>query len=51
MGETARRMAGPAFGPTYADALFDRWLDFESGRWTQPPPNEGEQLERYFGAN
>ena len=34
MAETGRAMAGPAFGPTYSDALFDRWLDFESGRWT-----------------
>ncbi|MDH3272418.1 MAG: M55 family metallopeptidase [Gemmatimonadota bacterium] len=36
MGETGRAMAGPAFGPTYSDALFDRWLDFESGRWVLP---------------
>lgn len=36
MSETGRAMAGPAFGPTYSDALFDRWLDFESGRWTPP---------------
>lgn len=38
MAETGRAMAGPAFAPTYADALFDRWLDFESGRWTIPEP-------------
>lgn len=36
MSETGRVMAGPAFGPTYSDALFDRWLDFESGRWATP---------------
>jgi len=36
MSETGRSMAGPAFGPTYSDALFARWLDFESGRWTIP---------------
>ncbi len=36
MSETARSMAGPAFGPAFSDALFDRWLDFESGRWTRP---------------
>ena len=36
MSETGRSMAGPAFGPTYSDALFARWLDFESGRWTTP---------------
>lgn len=38
MAETARTMAGPAFGPTYSDALFDRWLDFESGRWSPSSP-------------
>lgn len=38
MAETGRAMAGPAFGPTYSDALFDRWLDFESGRWSVPEP-------------
>ena len=36
MSETGRSMAGPAFGSTYSDALFARWLDFESGRWTTP---------------
>jgi len=36
MAEAAREMAGPAFGRAYSDALFDRWLDFESGRWTVP---------------
>ena len=36
MSETARSMVGPAFGPTYSDALFDRWLDFESDRWSPP---------------
>jgi len=38
MSETGRSMAGPAFGPRYSDALFDRWLDFESGRWSAPVP-------------
>lgn len=44
VAETARSMAGPAFGPTYSDALFARWLDFESGRWERPaapPPASG----------
>lgn len=36
MSETGRAMAGPAFGPRYSDALFARWLDFESGRWSAP---------------
>lgn len=39
LSETGRTMAGPAFGPTYSDALFDRWLDFESGRWSAPRPS------------
>lgn len=38
MSETGRSMAGPAFGSSYADALFDRWLDVESGRWSPPTP-------------
>lgn len=41
MSETGRAMAGPAFGPQYSDALFARWLDFESGRWTVPATAEG----------
>lgn len=36
MAETGRAMGGAQFGPAYSDALFDRWLDFESGRWTAP---------------
>lgn len=36
MSEVARDMVGPAFMPTYSDALFDRWLDVESGRWSVP---------------
>ncbi len=39
MAETGRSMAGPAFGPSYSDALFDRWLDVESGRWNPPAPD------------
>jgi D-amino peptidase len=30
--------------------LFDRWLDYESGRW-QPPPPPTPQPRRYHGAN
>lgn len=44
MAETARSMVGPAFGPAYSDALFTRWLDYESGRWERPaapPPPSG----------
>jgi D-amino peptidase len=36
MAETARQHVGPEFGARYADALFDRWLDYESGRWAPP---------------
>jgi D-amino peptidase len=38
MAETARSLVGPEFGATYSDALFGRWLDFESGRWAAPEP-------------
>ncbi|NNF11942.1 MAG: hypothetical protein HKN72_01885 [Gemmatimonadetes bacterium] len=43
MGETGRAMAGPAFAPTYSDALFDRWMDFESGRWSAPSSDPAER--------
>lgn len=36
MAETARREVGEGFGGLYSDALFDRWLDYESGRWRPP---------------
>ena len=36
MSEVGREKGGPGFGLAYADALFERWLDFESGRWSQP---------------
>jgi D-amino peptidase len=38
MAETAAQVGGAAFGPAFSDALFDRWLDFESGRWAVPEP-------------
>jgi D-amino peptidase len=41
MSETGQAMAGPAFGPRYSDALFARWLDFESGRWEAPVTEPG----------
>ena len=43
LSETGRAMAGPAFGPSYSDALFERWLDFESGRWSPPEPVLGSR--------
>jgi D-amino peptidase len=36
LGEVARQEVGTAFGRTFSDALFDRWLDVESGRWFPP---------------
>ncbi|MDX1493399.1 MAG: M55 family metallopeptidase [Longimicrobiales bacterium] len=48
MAETGRALAGPAFGRTYSDALFDRWLDYESGRW-QPDPPASERPRSYHG--
>lgn len=48
MAETAREMAGPAFGPRYSDALFDRWLGFESGRW-EPPAATAEPSGPFHG--
>lgn len=48
MSETGRAMAGPAFGPAYSDALFDRWLDFESGRWAPSAP-EATVSRTYHG--
>ncbi len=49
MGETARRLAGDGFGAAYSDALFDRWLDFESGRWTPPEAPAGPGATRHHG--
>ena len=46
MGEVARRMAGPGVGAAYSDALFERWLDFESGRWS--PPESAPPVPRTY---
>lgn len=48
LSETGRSLAGPAFAPAYSDALFDRWLDFESGRWS-PPPTPASTSETFHG--
>jgi D-aminopeptidase len=34
----------------FSDRLFGRWLDFESGRWTPPPPEPPPEGQRYHGA-
>lgn len=48
MAETGRSVVGPGFGATYSDALFDRWMDFESGRWS-PPPSVQPAPRSYHG--
>jgi len=35
---------------SYSDKLFERWLDFESGRWTPPEPPPPVEGQRYHGA-
>jgi D-amino peptidase len=46
----ARSPEGRAAIAAYSDSLFMRWLDFESGRWTPPPPGAGPAGRRYHGA-
>jgi len=43
MGELGRRLVGPDFGLRYSDALFERWLDFESSRWSAPEPAQAPE--------
>lgn len=45
------RADGSATMAEYGDRLFDRWLGFESGRWTPPPTPEPAPGRRYHGAN
>lgn len=42
---------GDALMRTYGDRLFDRWLDYESGRWSPPEPPVPPQRRRYHGVN
>ncbi len=35
--------------PAYGEALSMRWLDFESGRWSQPEPGERRARRAYHG--
>ena len=46
----AARPDGQALGQAYRDLLFGRWWDFESGRWTPPPPGSPAP-RRYHGSN
>lgn len=32
----------------YREALFVRWLDYESGRWKPPAPSSGEETKRKY---
>jgi D-amino peptidase len=34
----------------YNDRLVERWLDFESGRWSPPPSEPPKEGQRYHGA-
>jgi D-amino peptidase len=50
--ETIRaRPDGNALMRTYGDRLFDRWLDYESGRWSPPEPPAPPQRRRYHGVS
>lgn len=49
MAETAREQVGEGFGALYSDALFTRWLDFESGRWTPPLPAAAPAVVSHHG--
>jgi D-amino peptidase len=42
---------GARINADYGDRLFDRWLDYESGRWAPPPPAAPRPGRRYHGAN
>ncbi|MGH7506243.1 MAG: M55 family metallopeptidase [Longimicrobiales bacterium] len=51
LAETIRsRPDGAQIMSAYSDALFARWLDYESGRWT-PPTAQPVAARRYHGAN
>jgi D-amino peptidase len=42
---------GDALMRRYGDRLFDRWLDYESGRWSPPEPPTPAEGRRYHGVN
>ena len=42
---------GAALRQAHYDLRNQRWWDFESGRWTPPPPRERPAGRRYHGAN
>jgi len=48
MGEVLRGL-DPDAGSEFSARLFERWMDFESGRWTPPPPPTPPQDRTYYG--
>ena len=48
MGEVLRGL-DPDAGSTYSARLFERWMDYESGRWTPPPPPAPPEGRIYYG--
>ena len=51
METIGKRPDGQAMRREYSDRLFERWLDYESGRWTPPSPPAPPAGRRYHGAN
>jgi D-amino peptidase len=49
LSEVARGMSGEGLDLAYSDALFDRWLDFESGRWLPPELSPPSGPRTYHG--
>ncbi len=48
MGEVLRGL-DPDAGGEFSARLFERWFDYESGRWTPPPPPSPPQGRTYYG--
>ena len=48
MGEVLQDLDPNARGE-YSARLFERWFDFESGRWTPPPPPPSPEGRTYYG--
>jgi D-amino peptidase len=48
LGEVLREL-DPNGGAEFSARLFERWFDFESGRWTPPPPPAPPEGRTYYG--
>jgi D-amino peptidase len=46
-----KRADGQAIRLQYTEDLFNRWFDYESGRWTPPRPAAPPAGKKYHGAN